>query len=189
MGEQIVLQDSLDDDSTTGKGAVEPPEHDLPREDFRGEDHGQEGTECIDDFPRTNKGQKRDQVDRKRMPFTSSGDQNVPDGDGITSFPPEAPVQYLGLRGQSSVYANKNVGRPHDDRYNSLLNLIFLCSNTLFHVRETNSASFNKALIPTTRNWISNLYSSLCHGKVLWPEHVNGCRRKINLLFICIREE
>ena len=37
FGEQIVLQDSVDDDSSTGN-APEQPDNETPREDFRGGD-------------------------------------------------------------------------------------------------------------------------------------------------------
>ncbi|KAF3946578.1 hypothetical protein CMV_027169 [Castanea mollissima] len=42
----------------------------------------------------------------------NSSQDNLPDGDGISSFPPEAPVQISGSRGQTSG----KVGTPYDER-------------------------------------------------------------------------
>ena len=115
LGEQIVLQDSLDDDSSTGN-VPERPDNETPTEDFRGGDVAEEDTEYFDGFPQAYDVRKRDPVGR-RMPFVNSGHDNLPDGDGISSFPPEAPVQNSGSKGQTSVYPSGNFGTSYDERY------------------------------------------------------------------------
>ncbi|KAL0013552.1 hypothetical protein SO802_000621 [Lithocarpus litseifolius] len=111
---EIVLQDSVDDDSSTGN-APEQPDNETPREDFRGGDVAEEDAEQVDSeyfdgFPQAYNVRKRDLG--RRMPSVNSGQDNLNDGDGISSFPPEAPVQISGLRGQTSV----KVGTPYDER-------------------------------------------------------------------------
>lgn len=122
MGKQITLQGSLDDDSPTGNGAPEPPDNDLPREDLRvgnevEDDAAQEDTEYFDSFSTTYSGRNRELVGRS-APFMNSLRDDVPGGDGILPFPPEAPVQYRpGSRGQDPVHPGGNFGTPHEDRY------------------------------------------------------------------------
>ncbi|KAK9274595.1 hypothetical protein L1049_021844 [Liquidambar formosana] len=118
---EIVLQDSVDDDSSTGNGVPEQSDNDPPREDLRGsqvveEDIAQVDSEYVDSFPQTYSGRKRDLVGRG-APFTNSVRDNVPEGDGILPFPPEAPVQYRpSSRGQTPVYPSGNFVTPHDER-------------------------------------------------------------------------
>ncbi|RVW96190.1 FIP1[V]-like protein [Vitis vinifera] len=119
---EITLQGSLDDDSPTGNGAPEPPDNDLPREDLRvgnevEDDAAQEDTEYFDSFSTTYSGRNRELVGRS-APFMNSLRDDMPGGDGILPFPPEAPVQYRpGSRGQDPVHPGGNFGTPHEDRY------------------------------------------------------------------------
>lgn len=125
--QQIVLQDSLDDDSSTGNGASERPDNDSHKEEFRESEVAEEDTvqvdsECFDGFPRANNGRKRDLVDRRRMPFDNSVDDNSADGDAISSFTtPAAPAQYSSLKEQTSAHPSGNVGTSSDERYEMLL--------------------------------------------------------------------
>ncbi|KAJ9688982.1 hypothetical protein PVL29_014572 [Vitis rotundifolia] len=118
---EITLQGSLDDDSPTGNGAPEPPDNDLPREDLRGgneveDDAAQEDTEYFDSFSTTYSGRNRELAGRS-APFMNSLRDDMPGGDGILPFPPEAPVQYRpGSRGQDPVHPGGNFGTPHEDR-------------------------------------------------------------------------
>lgn len=127
MGQQIVLQDSLDDDSSTGNGALERPDNDPQREEFREgdvaeEDSVQVDSEYFDSFPKAHNGRKRDLVEKRRKPSMNSVDNNLADGDGVSSFPPpEAPAQYPGSRGQTSVHPSGNVGTTYDERYGIVL--------------------------------------------------------------------
>jgi hypothetical protein len=117
------LQDSLEDDSSTGNGALERPDNDPQREEFREgdvveEDSVQVDSEYFDGFPQAYNGRKRDLVEKRRKPFMTSVDNNLPDGDGVSSLPsPEAPAQYPGSRGQTSVHPSGNVGTTYDERY------------------------------------------------------------------------
>ena len=68
-------------------------------------------SEYFDGFPQAYNVRKRDLG--RRMPSVNSGQDNLNDGDGISSFPPEAPVQISSSRGQTSG----KVGTPYDERY------------------------------------------------------------------------
>ncbi|KAG6673474.1 hypothetical protein I3842_16G114100 [Carya illinoinensis] len=118
---EIVLQDSLDDDSSTVNGALEPPDNDSSREDFRAGDVAKEDAVQVDSgdfdaFPRAYNGRKRDQVDRKRMTLMSSVADNLPDREGKFSFPSDAPAQNPGSRRPTSVYPSEKFGTPYDER-------------------------------------------------------------------------
>ncbi|KAG6628061.1 FIP1[V]-like protein [Carya illinoinensis] len=117
---EIVLQDSLDDDSSTGNGVIEQPVNDPSREDRGGdvaEEHGvQVDSEDYDGLPQVYNGRKRDQVDRKKIPLMNSVRDNLPKGERVLSFLPEAPVQHSGSRGQTSAYPSENLGTPYDER-------------------------------------------------------------------------
>lgn len=115
------MQDSLDDDSSTLNGALEQPDNDSSREDFRAgdvvkEDAVQVDSEDFDAFPQAYNGRKRDQVDRKRILMSSVADK-LPDREGKFPFPPEAPAQNPGSRRPTSVYPREKFGTPYNERY------------------------------------------------------------------------
>ena len=125
MCKQIVCQDTLDDDSSTGNGVVDRTENDLPREDLIGDlaskaDVAHEDTEYFDGSPDAYNSRKKELVGRRTV---NSVHINVPEEDGILHFPAEAPLPYgPGSRGQSPMYPSGNFGSPHDERYEATLN-------------------------------------------------------------------
>lgn len=115
MGEQITLQGSLDDDSPADNGIPDPPDNEDLRAGNEVEDDAvQEVTEYFDSCSTTNNGRNRELVGRN-APFMNSLRNDMPGGDGILPFPPEASVQYRpGSRGQDNP--GGNFGSPHEDR-------------------------------------------------------------------------
>ncbi|XWS17768.1 hypothetical protein CRYUN_Cryun33cG0095900 [Craigia yunnanensis] len=117
---EIVCQDTLDDDSTTGNGVVDRTENDLPREDLIGDlaskaDIAHEDTEYFDGFPDAYNIRKKELVGRRTMNPVHS---NVPEEDEILPFPAEASLPYgPGSRGQSPMYPSGNFGSPRDERH------------------------------------------------------------------------
>ncbi|XVF35535.1 hypothetical protein REPUB_Repub18cG0154100 [Reevesia pubescens] len=117
---EIVCQDALDDDSSTGNGVEDRTENDLPKEDLRGDlasvanvEH--EDTEYFDGLPDAYNGRKRELVGRRTMNVVHS---NVPEDDGVFPFPVEASRPYgPGSRGQSPMYPSGNFGSPRDERH------------------------------------------------------------------------
>lgn len=121
---QIVCQDSVDDDSSTGNV---DRDNDLPREDSRGENHGAEDemgpadTEYFDGFPEAYDSRKRELV-RHEAPFMNVVRDNIPEGNGLLPFPPEAPLQCRpGSRGPTPKYPSENIGTSHEQRYRIIL--------------------------------------------------------------------
>ncbi|XWS26276.1 hypothetical protein CRYUN_Cryun26dG0017700 [Craigia yunnanensis] len=116
---EIVCQDSLDDDSSTGNGVVDRTENDLPMEDLIGDlaskaDVAHEDTEYFDGSPDAYNSRKKELVGRTM----NSVHSNVPEEDGILPFPAEASVPYgPGSRGQSPMHPSGNFGSPRDERH------------------------------------------------------------------------
>ncbi|KAG8651948.1 hypothetical protein MANES_06G037900v8 [Manihot esculenta] len=114
---EIVLQDSLDDDSSTGNGGMNGGNNDLLRDDVIGslipeDDMAQMETEYYKDFPQGYDKQKGG----RRAPYTDSGLRNTPDGDGSLPCHPEAPSQYLaGSRGRPML-SGGDFGAPPEER-------------------------------------------------------------------------
>ena len=72
MCKQIVCQDTLDDDSSTGNGVVDRTENDLPREDLIGDlsskaDVAHEDTEYFDGSPDAYNSRKKELVGRRTV--------------------------------------------------------------------------------------------------------------------------
>ncbi|GMI89307.1 homolog of yeast FIP1 [V] [Hibiscus trionum] len=116
---EIVCQDTLDDDSSTGNAVEDRTENDLPREDLKGDlasenDIAHEDTEYVNGFPNAYSSRKRDLVERAM----SSARTDVSEGDGILPFSAEASHTYgPGSRSQSPMYHNGNFGNPRDERH------------------------------------------------------------------------
>ncbi|KAL4318387.1 hypothetical protein GQ457_18G002760 [Hibiscus cannabinus] len=116
---EIVCQDTLDDDYSTGNAVEDRTENDLPKEDKRGDlasetDIADEDTEYVNGFPNAYSSQKRELVGRA----VNSVRNNVPEDDGILPFSAEASRSYgPGSRSQSPMYHNGNFGSPHDERH------------------------------------------------------------------------
>ncbi|GLT25391.1 hypothetical protein SLA2020_005220 [Shorea laevis] len=119
---EIVCQNSMEDDSSTGNEVAENTENDRPRHDLIGDnevedDVGQSRTEYFDGFQEAYRSRKREAVGR-RMPFTNSVHDNMPEVNGILPYPVEAHLQYgPRSRGQSPMYPSGNFGIAHDDRH------------------------------------------------------------------------
>ncbi|XWS70382.1 hypothetical protein CRYUN_Cryun03dG0043300 [Craigia yunnanensis] len=117
---EIVCQDTLDNDSSTGNGFEDRAENDLPREDLRGDlaseaDVPHEDTEYFDGFPDAYYSRKRELAGRRTM---NSRHSNAPEDNGILPFPAEASRPYgPGSRGQSPMYPSGNSGSPRDGRH------------------------------------------------------------------------
>ncbi|XVE97490.1 hypothetical protein REPUB_Repub03eG0024200 [Reevesia pubescens] len=117
---EIVCQDTLDDDSSTGNGVVDRTENDLPMEDLRGDLASEaavahKDAECFDGSPDAYNSRRRELVGRRTI---NSVHINVPEDDGILPFPAEASRPYSpGSRGQSPMYPSGNSGSPHDERH------------------------------------------------------------------------
>ncbi|KAK2976655.1 hypothetical protein RJ640_009444 [Escallonia rubra] len=116
---EIVLQDSVDDDSPPGNDIPEQPDNDFSGEDLRrGPDieevATQEDINQFDSVPRDYGDRKRG-LAGKRAPYTSSTHDNTTEEDGNLSFLPKAPGQYRpDARGKTSVNSGRNVS--NDDR-------------------------------------------------------------------------
>ncbi|KAF2317061.1 hypothetical protein GH714_011400 [Hevea brasiliensis] len=115
---EIVLQDSLDDDSSTGNGGLDGANNDPPRDDVRGshiheEDMAQIETEYSNDFPQGYGNRKGG----RRAPYIDSGRSNLPEGDVILPFHPKAPSEYhTGSRGQPLLSCGDSAP-PHEERF------------------------------------------------------------------------
>ncbi|KAF2310475.1 hypothetical protein GH714_012687 [Hevea brasiliensis] len=121
LGKQIVLQDSLDDDSSTGNGGLDGANNDPPRDDFRGsrtpeDDIAPIETEYCDDFPQAYNNRKGG----RRAPYIDSGRSNIPEGDGILPFHPEAPCQYRADSRGPPVLSGGDFGPHHEERYGTV---------------------------------------------------------------------
>lgn len=119
--EQIVLQDTEDDDSSAGMGVQDQPEGGEPqRKDFR-EDHvvGDEiprlEPEYFDGFPPDYNGRKKDLAGRR--PFMNSSPTNIPISDENLPVPQEEPNDYSGSRGQNPRSYGGNFSSPCEERY------------------------------------------------------------------------
>ncbi|XP_065849365.1 FIP1[V]-like protein isoform X2 [Euphorbia lathyris] len=113
---EIVLQDSVDDDSSTGNGGLDGPKYDPPRDDFRGSCVPEDDTPQIEteyyDFPQGYDGQKLG----GRAPYIDFVQDNIPQGDGIMHSQPEAPSQYpLGSRDEA-VLDSGDYGPSDEER-------------------------------------------------------------------------
>lgn len=120
--EQIVLQDSADDNSFAGVGVQDQSEGREPqREDFREDDVAGDEIprvehEYFDGFPQDYNGRKGDLVGR-RMPFMNSSPADIPVGDEILPFSREEPANYPSSRGQIPRPNGVNFGSSHEGRY------------------------------------------------------------------------
>ncbi|XP_012441959.1 FIP1[V]-like protein [Gossypium raimondii] len=116
---EIVCQDTLDDDSSTGNAVEDRTENDMPREDLRGDlapeaDIVHEDTEYVNGFPDAYSSRKRELVERTM----NSVRTNVPEDDGILPVCGETSRPYgPGFRSQSPMYHNGNFGSPRDERH------------------------------------------------------------------------
>lgn len=131
MDKQIVCQGSVDDDSTTGNG---DRDNDLPVEELRGghvaeDEMGPVDSDYFDGFPGDYNGRKRELVGR-RPPFMNSVHGNIPEGDRIVPFPPEASLQYRpDSRGPTAVYPSENIGNPREERYRMFFLMYIILHN------------------------------------------------------------
>lgn len=87
------MQGSLDDDASAGNGVPdrsdnEPTKDDLGEGNVVDEDNAQVDSEYFDNFRQASNGRKRESAGT-RVPFLNSVQDDTPDGDGISSFPPE----------------------------------------------------------------------------------------------------
>ncbi|GAV90860.1 Fip1 domain-containing protein [Cephalotus follicularis] len=119
---EIVLQDSMDDDSSTGNGVKERGDSDLPRDDLKGDNITEDhvalvvDTEHSDGFQEPYDSPSRE-LGGRRTPFMDSDHDEIPEGGRILPFPPEAPLEYLpGSRKQSLAHPRGNFRAPHDER-------------------------------------------------------------------------
>ncbi|XP_058067593.1 FIP1[V]-like protein isoform X2 [Magnolia sinica] len=118
---EIVLQDSVDDDSVTSNGTVDRPENGLQVDPRGGRDNEENGrppeSEYFDQFPPNYNGRKRELVPR-RAPFVSSVHNNIQEGDGILPFPSEAPLQYHpGSKARGPIYPGGPFAAPQGGRW------------------------------------------------------------------------
>ncbi|XP_022731262.1 FIP1[V]-like protein [Durio zibethinus] len=117
---EIICQDTLDDDSSTGNGVEDRTENDPPREDLRGDlaseaDVADEDTEYFDGFPDAYNSRKRELGGRRTI---NSVHINIPEDDRTLPFPAGASCPYgPGSRGQSPVHPSGNIGSPCDERH------------------------------------------------------------------------
>ncbi|XP_043806565.1 FIP1[V]-like protein isoform X3 [Manihot esculenta] len=114
---EIVLQDSLDDDSPTGNDGLNGANSDPPRDDFRGshvpeDDTAQAETEYYSDFPQGYNNRKGG----RRAEYNDSGRNNIPEDDESLPFHPEAQSQYRGGSKGQPVSSGGDFGPPHEER-------------------------------------------------------------------------
>ncbi|KAJ6731762.1 FIP1[III]-LIKE PROTEIN [Salix purpurea] len=113
---EIICQDSLDD-SSTGDGVQDAANDEPQRDDFRGCDVAEDDmveteNEYAADFPQS-------YSDRKggRTPHVNSA-RNMPEGDGVLPFHPEAPAPYrhAGSKVHPPSYPGRDFGTRHEER-------------------------------------------------------------------------
>ncbi|KAL2929912.1 FIP1[V]-like protein [Bienertia sinuspersici] len=118
---EIVLQDSVDDESACDDDAGANPDNDSGREDGReddqvnvvDEDGPQSGDEYFDSYPRGHDVMEED-YSRKRSPITDSR-ANVDEDEGDKSSPQRGQSgHHPGSRGHAS---SENVGSPDEERW------------------------------------------------------------------------
>ncbi|KAK8515405.1 hypothetical protein V6N12_075447 [Hibiscus sabdariffa] len=113
---EIVCQDSLDDDSSTGNGVEDRAENDLPMEDVRGDLVSEAGiahkdTEYFNGFPDDSKNRK--ELLGRTVNFVHN---NMREDNGAFPFPVEPTGPYgPGSRGQGPMDPSENSGSPHDE--------------------------------------------------------------------------
>ncbi|CAK7338243.1 unnamed protein product, partial [Dovyalis caffra] len=114
---EIICQDSLDD-SSTGDGLQDGANNDPQRDDFKGsdvaeDDMAQTENESAGDFPQAYNGQKGG----RRTPYMNTA-RNMPEGDGVLPFHPEAsaPYRHTGSRGHPPSYSGRDFGTTHEER-------------------------------------------------------------------------
>lgn len=120
--EQIVLQDTEDDDSSVGVGVQDQPEDGEPQsENFR-EDHVA-GDEIPSLEPEYSDGilqdynRQKKELGGRRMPFLNSVSSNVPNEDESSFFPQDEPIEYSGSRGQNPRSYGGNFSSSPEERY------------------------------------------------------------------------
>ncbi|EEF38837.1 ATP binding protein, putative [Ricinus communis] len=100
---EIVLQDSLDDDSSSGNGGLDGENGDPPSDDFRESHvHDDEMVQIETDHYDNDLSQGYDgRKDGRKAPVVDSGRINIPEGDGMLPFRHGSPSQNRpGSRGQ-----------------------------------------------------------------------------------------
>ncbi|KAG7023457.1 FIP1[V]-like protein, partial [Cucurbita argyrosperma subsp. argyrosperma] len=124
---EIVLQDSLDDNSSTGNCTPNQQNDDLSRKDFK-EVHEAEDdnahdsdTEYPDNFSETHNSELREKAGRRKASMNSASD-NIRE-DVSLPFPSEGPGHYAASRGHTPAYPAQNLGinderRPQGRTYN-----------------------------------------------------------------------
>ncbi|XP_039003457.1 FIP1[V]-like protein [Hibiscus syriacus] len=115
---EIVCQDTLDDDSSTGIAVKDRTENDLPGKDLKDlateTDIAHEDTKYVDGFTNAFSSRMKEVVERTM----SSVRTNVNEDDGILPFSAEASRPYgPGSRSQSPMYHNGDFGSPRDERH------------------------------------------------------------------------
>ncbi|GMH20593.1 hypothetical protein Nepgr_022434 [Nepenthes gracilis] len=119
---EIVLQDSIDDDSSTGNEAPEQPDHDASKEDQVAnvilEDSARVGNESFEEYPEAYHATKSDGI-MKRSPLVSSIQDGMPEEEKGSPSPPEFPIEYhTGSRVHTPACSADNVGISFEERQN-----------------------------------------------------------------------
>ncbi|KAF8400541.1 hypothetical protein HHK36_013840 [Tetracentron sinense] len=114
---EIVLQESVDDDSITENSALERLDKYPQREDLKGgsheaeEDTVQMDTKYFDRFPHAYNSRKRE----RRAPFLKSVHNNMHEEDGILPFLPEATLHYH-PSSKGRIYPSATFGKTPEER-------------------------------------------------------------------------
>lgn len=120
--EQIVLQDTEDDDSSGGIGVQDQPEGGEPQREDSREDHVADDEipslepEYSDEIPQDYNGRKKELAGR-RKPFMNSISSNIPNEDEDLSPPQEDPIEYSDSRGQNPRSYGGKFSSSHEERY------------------------------------------------------------------------
>ncbi|XP_022134823.1 FIP1[V]-like protein [Momordica charantia] len=118
---EIVLQDSLDDNSSTGNCTPNQQNDDLSRKDFKAvheteEDNAQidSDTEYPDNFSEIHDNELREKAGRRKA-STNSACDNIREDVNLPS-PPDGPVHYPASRGHTPAYPAQNLGVVEERR-------------------------------------------------------------------------
>lgn len=120
--EQIVLQDTEDDDSSGGIGVQDQPEGGEPQREDSREDHiaGDEipslEPEYSDEIPQDYNGRKKELAGR-RKPYMNSISSNIANEDEDLSPPQEDPIEYSDSREQNPRSYGGKFSSSHEERY------------------------------------------------------------------------
>lgn len=109
------MQDSLDDNSSTGNCTPNQQNDDLSRKDFKAvheteEDNAQidSDTEYPDNFSEIHDNELREKAGRRKA-STNSACDNIREDVNLPS-PPDGPVHYPASRGHTPAYPAQNLG-------------------------------------------------------------------------------